>query len=389
MEKPKNLPRDPGVYLFKDEHEKVLYVGKAKNLKSRVGSYFSKGDHPSTSLRVNRPWIAVMMGVIQEVETIVVNNEIEALILEATLINEHQPKFNIKLMDDKAYPFIKLTTKERFPRLQVVRQRTKDGAQYFGPYLSSWSANLACQFLRRVYGVHLASKPLPTGQDRPCLNCQLEGNSCPMADQISPEAYAKQVNTTVEFLEGKRKNIIRDIEQRMQQAAENESFELAGKLRDQLKAVWHVTSSQKVVGSTQESFDAIGTAITGNRSVVTVEDQGLISTWLSQQQGYRIELRVPERGEKVDFIALANKNAQSKLESMLLKTEGTDFSSLIGLKELLCLAELPERIEAVDISNLGTSEPVGATVCFINGQPDKNEYRRYKIKTVEGQNDFA
>ena len=122
---------------------------------------------------------------------------------------------------------------------------------------------------------------------------------------------------------------------------------------------------------------------------VTIEDQGLISTWLSQQQGYRIELRVPERGEKVDFIALANKNAQSKLESMLLKTEGTDFSSLIGLKELLCLAELPERIEAVDISNLGTSEPVGATVCFINGQPDKNEYRRYKIKTVEGQNDFA
>src|SRR3989344_2095031 len=171
----RNLPTKPGVYLFKDEHDKVLYVGKTKNLKSRVGNYF-------ISKHLDRPWIAVMIGLIKDVETIVVNNELEALILEATLITEHQPKFNIRLTDDKAYPFIKVTINEPFPRFQVVRKRVRDGAKYFGPYLSAWSARLTCEFLRRLYGVHISNRSLITGHERPCLNCQLEDNLCPLAN---------------------------------------------------------------------------------------------------------------------------------------------------------------------------------------------------------------
>ena len=432
-DKTKRLPTRPGVYLFKDEHQKVLYVGKAKDLRSRVGSYF-------TDRHLDRPWIAVMMGLIADVETIVVNNELEALILEASLISDHQPKFNIKLMDDKSYPYIKLSVNEEFPRLQVVRQRNRDGSKYFGPYLSAWSARLSCEFLRRLYGVHISNRPLVTTHDRSCLNCQLEGNPCPLADEISAEAYTIQVRKVILFLEGKRQSLIKDIETRMAEAAVDQRFELAAKLRDQIRAVRQVTASQNVAGISDEDYDVIAAAKAGSSAVVTVmfvrsgqvsgqrqfsfetiydqslsaiirqfilelyhnfqdiphlvvlaeaiEDQPVIADWLKSTFGKAIELRDAKRGEKAELIVLAQKNAEAKLESRLLKN-AADFGPLIALKEVLGLAELPERIEAVDISNLGTSEAVGATICFINGQPDKSEYRRYKIKTVTGQNDFA
>ena len=427
------LPNKPGVYLFKDENNRVLYVGKAKNLKSRVGSYL-------INKHLDRPWIAVMMGLIKDVETIVVNNELEALILEATLINEHQPKFNIKLTDDKAYPYIKLTLNESFPRFQIVRQRARDGAKYFGPYLSAWSARMTCEFLRRIYGVHISNRPLSNNGNQPCLNCQLENNLCPIANQISEEAYAYPVKKVIEFLEGRRKLLVKDIEIRMEQAAKGENFELAAKLRDQLRAVRQVTTNQDVVGSISDNFDAIAASnakwmgvvtlmsvrlgiltgqkhfnfkITANQRTCEVirqfllnfyqnftavpplvalaediEDRQLIESWLTKTFGHKVELRVAARGEKNNFVALAKKNADAKLEAELAK-DNNDFSGLIAIKELLGLDEFPERIEAVDISNLGTSEPIGTTVCFINGQPDKNEYRRYKIRTVLGQNDFA
>jgi len=432
-EKVSHLPTQPGVYLFKDASQTVLYVGKAINLRSRVGSYFS-------SKHLDRPWITVKIGLIADVETIVVNNELEALILEASLIGDYQPKFNIKLTDDKSYPYLRLTINELFPRLEVVRKRTRDGAKYFGPYLSAWSARLTGEFLRRIYGLHMSHRPLATNHDRRCLNCQLEANRCPLAGQISPEDYAVQVKKTIEFLEGKRQSLARDIETRMQSAAESQQFELAGKLRDQLRAVKHVTADQNVTGEADSSFDVIAAAKAGLKAVVTVmfvrdgsltgqkqfhfetiadqtegeiihqfiidfyhnfqsvprlvvlaeaiEDQELISNWLKSTFGQAVELRHALRGEKAEFVLLAKKNAEAKLESSLLKNP-QDFAPLIALKELLNLSGLPVRIEAVDISNLGTSEAVGATICFINGQPDKNEYRRYKIKTVEGQNDFA
>lgn len=428
-----NLPNKPGVYLFKDEQGVVLYVGKAKNLKNRVGNYF-------ISKHLDRPWVQVMIGLIKDIETIVVNNELEALILEARMIGEYLPKFNIKLTDDKAFPFIKLTVNEPFPRFQVVRKRTRDGAKYFGPYLSAWSARLTCEFLRRLYGVHISNRLLASGHDRSCLNCQLEDNLCPLAGEISAEAYANQVIKSEEFLLGKRNSLSKDLSQRMDQASESKNYELAAKLRDQLKAIKQVTTEQHIVGQAQEDFDVIAVAKTSTHSVVSlltvrqgtmnghrqfvfdspidqpeseairqffltlyanyseypsliiletaIDDQLLIEQWLESIAGHSIELRVAKRGDKVDFVGLAKKNAQAKLESELAK-DSNDWSGLIAIKELLGLKTLPLRIEAVDISNLGSSEPVGATVCFINGQPDKNEYRRYKIKTVEGQNDFA
>src|SRR3989344_1069609 len=439
-EKIQNLPTKPGVYLFKDERDQVLYVGKAKNLKIRVGSYF-KSDH------LDRPWIAVMMGLIADVEITVVNNELEALILESSLISEFQPKFNIKLTDDKSYPFIKLTINETFPRLQVVRRHNKDGSRYFGPYLSAWSARLTCEFLRRLYGVHISNRPLKVrdpstslGAGRPCLNCQLEDNHCPLANQIDTETYALLVVKASEFLQGKRQSIVKDLDLRMELASQNQNYELAAKLRDQLRAVHHVTSPQDIVSGTDEDCDVIATATANQNAVVTlapvrngqfgnprhfvfdlsashsdsevirqfilsmyhnsgsipslvvtetpIDDNEFISNWLSNIFGKRIELRVAKRGEKLDFVALAKKNAQAKLESLLFQ-DNDDFSGLIALKDLLKLPKIPLRIEAVDISNLGASEPVGATVCFVDGQPDKNEYRRYRINSVKGQNDFA
>lgn len=439
-----NLPTQPGVYLFKDESGAVLYVGKAKNLRSRVGSYFKKSEDPSTTLRagkhLDRPWVRVMIGLIDDIETIVVNNELEALILEARLIGEYLPKYNIKLTDDKHYPFIKLTVNEPFPRFQIVRQRTRDGAKYFGPYLSAWSARLTCEFLRRLYGVHISNRALPSGNARPCLNCQLEDNKCPLAGDISKGAYANHVTKSVDFLLGKRNSLSKDLSLRMDQASETKNYELAAKLRDQLRAVRQVTTKQHIVGQAQEDFDVIATAKTNTRSVVSllmvrqgvvsgqkqfvfdslveqaesevirqffltlyanfpvhpsliiletaIDDQKLIEKWLETMSGHSIELRVAKRGDKVDFVALAKKNAGAKLESSLVNQDSS-MLGIVAIKELLGLDKLPQRIEAVDISNLGASEPVGATVCFINGISDKNEYRRYKIKTVEGQDDFA
>lgn len=436
-----NLPTHPGVYLFKDESGAVLYVGKAKNLRNRVGSYF--GGHDPTSPRLqgaSRPWVSVMIGLIDDIETIVVNNEIEALILEARLIGEYLPKFNIKLTDDKHYPFIKLTVNEPFPRFQIVRQRTRDGAKYFGPYLSAWSARLTCEFLRRLYGVHISNRALPSGNARPCLNCQLEDNKCPLAGEISSVAYAVQVTKSEEFLLGKRNSLSKDLSERMDQASASKNYELAAKLRDQLKAVKQVTTEQHIVGQAQEDFDVVAVAKTNTHSVVSlltvrqgimnghrqfvfdspidqpeseairqffltlyanfseypslivletaIDDQKLIEKWLGTISGHSIELRVAKRGDKVDFVALAKKNAQATLESRMMNQESR-MVGVVAIKELLNLPELPLRIEAVDISNLGASEPVGATVCFINGVSAKSEYRRYKIKTVEGQDDFA
>lgn len=433
MEKPNHLPTKPGVYLFKGEQNEVLYVGKANNLSNRVGSYFS-------SKHIDRPWIKVMMGLAKEVETIVVNNEMEALILEATLIQDFLPKFNLRLTDDKAYPYIKLTVKEPFPRLQVVRRRVKDGSKYFGPYLNTWSLNVMCEFLRRVYGVHVAIKPIIPNQDRPCLNCQLEGNLCPLASEISEEMYATQVAKAIDFLQGKKTSLLQDLENRMHDASSKQLYELAGKLKTQLQGLKHTKFTQNVIGTTHEDFDVVAARSDSSQTAVSVvivregvmvavkaysfqtpmiqdateivrefivnyyknfsqippeliveseiDDKTAIEKWLTNISSRKFVIRTTQKGEKSRFLDLAIKNAQEKLESQLLK-EGNDISALIALKELLKLDKLPNRIEAADISNLGASVPVGATVCFINGQPDKNEYRKYKIKTVEGQNDFA
>lgn len=426
-------PNKPGIYLFKDDRGEVLYVGKAINLKNRVSSYFSK------KIDIERPWTAVMVGLAHKLETIVVNNETEALILEATLIKQHMPRFNIKLTDDKSYPYIAYYANEGIPRFTVVRQPTKGKAEYFGPYLSGRIASHTLEFLVKLFGIH--SNPRPLGhRDRACLNCQLNNHPCALAGQISEEAYQERINQALDFLKGKRKSLTNILEDRMHQLAERQEFELAAKLRDQLQSVTRGMTRQQVVSTQFDDYDCLGCSVSPALSAVSllqvregrivsqkifflnhlqpetmssvlrqflvntysalldmptllvlpteVGDQDVIERWFSELTGRKTELRVAERGDKKQISELAEKNAAVKLESRLVQSDRA-LEGVIALKELLDLAELPIRIEAVDISNLGTSEPVGAVVCFIGGQSDKNEYRRYKIKTVEGQNDFA
>jgi len=428
-----NLPKKPGVYLFKDAGGTILYIGKALVLRNRVSSYF-------LAKNTDRPWILVMMGSVDSVETIVVDTEVEALMLEATLVKQHMPRFNIKLTDDKTYPYIKAVLGEPIPRFSVTRRQIDDKALYFGPYLSGRSATYTLEFLRRLYGIHISPRPLRPNRDRACLSCQLGSFACPLAGEIDESAYRARIESAIEFLQGKRRGLLNDLEEKMQDAAQKSQFELAAKFRDRLQAIEQLLNRQNVISTTQDDYDVVGSYQTNHSAVVStlriqegrvtgqkafqfnlrgdetasdivrnflisiylnfsdipglvvigdqLEDESGIATLLKAVAGRNVEIRVAERGDKKQMLELADKNARAKLETRLLKTDHA-FTSLISLQELLKLEALPSRIEAVDISNLGTSEPVGATVCFIDGKPDKNEYRRYKIKTVDGQNDFA
>lgn len=430
----KEIPAKPGIYMFYDETDSVLYVGKAINLRNRVRSYFS-------ATHSDRPWIAVMIGLIKRIETTIVTNELEALMLESTLIKQYLPKFNIKLTDDKTYPFIKLSRGELIPRFSIVRRRTsKTDEHYFGPYLSARSAQFTLEFLRDLYGIHISDKPLQVNKTRACFHCQLTGHPCPCAGEINQEAYEKKVDKATLFLRGKRKNILHDLQLEMERAAETKQFERAAKLRDRLHASQQITTPQSVISTHNEDYDALGVFSSSTTAVICVthirdgrvsgqqhffvenssgesnrkilrdflttmyptlhaipqlvaisevlEDQQLIELLLSQQNGRRVELRTTERGEKLQMVQLSTRNAESKLQQRLVNQDKA-FEGLVALKELLGLPAIPERLEAIDISNLGASEPVGASVCFLYGQPEKNEYRRYIIKTVQGQNDFA
>lgn len=433
INKVKKLPTNPGVYRFFDETGKVLYVGKAVNLRSRVQSYFS-------SKHINRPWIAVMMGLVYEVETVVVENELEALLVESSFIKEFEPKFNIKLTDDKSFPFIQLDMNEPFPRFSITRRRSaKTGTQYFGPYLSARAARFTLEFLRNLYGIHISPKKL-SAATRPCFYCQLSGNPCVLFDEISIEKYRENIAKAAEFLRGKRKSLIKDLHQKMENASVNQRFELAAKLRDRLDALEQVTTRQQVVSTDFDDYDAIGIyqtsstatvvvqairegrlvgqsdyyfSVVGNESAEeivrqflvsfyrtastvaktvaipeTIHDQESVAMLLANEAGHRVTIIVPERGSKKQMVDLAIRNAQAKLELKLLR-QGDSMVGLFALQELLKLNFLPERIEAIDISNLGKSEAVGACVCLINGEPANDDYRRYIIKTVVGQNDLA
>lgn len=428
-----NLPNKPGIYMFKDVAGHVLYVGKAKDLKKRVSSYFA---HKQT----DRPWIDVMVPTVEQVETIIVNTELEALMLEATLIKKHLPKFNILLTDDKSYPYIKFIVDEPIPRFAITRKRINDKAKYFGPYLSARSAERSLEFLRSLYGIHFGPRPFGTNSDRPCLNCQLNGFTCPLNGEVDEETNLNRANSALDFLQGKRKDLVKQLDNRMIEASDREQFELAGKFRDRLQSIQRIFEKQQVISVVDDDYDAICSVISSEMACTAllrvregrivsqetffftvatgvkttevtrqfllgyyatvadaptlvvvnqdIEDKKLVESFLSESFGKKIELRMAERGDKKQTADLATKNAQDKLEIKLL-TKDNSYIGLVALKEALNLPALPHRIEAVDISNLGSSEPVGAVVCFINGLPDKNEYRRYKIKTVEGQNDFA
>lgn len=423
----KKIPHKSGIYIFKDIEGKPLYVGKAKDLKKRVDSY----------RRVNQllPWTKVMINLAKDLEVVVTTNELEALLLENNFIKNFYPPFNIKMRDDKTYPYLKIT-KEEFPRLLITRKIESDGGRYFGPYLSAYMLKDTIGFLRRVFG--LVTHKYRRGQ-RPCLDYELGLCAAPYAGKISAEEYGQNVAEAIKLLEGKSREVIKFIKQKMARAAQKMEFEKAARLRDELRSLERLQEQQHVVFIDRGNRDIIAVAthyslavveimlmregnIIGNYPVefeniegkctgeilenvigqfyinyehvppeifvnAPVNNQDLLIKAL-QYRGKKVKIILPKRGKSKRLIKLAEDNAnfhlqQSKQKKNVLK------SVLKDLQKILRLPKIPRRIEAFDISNLKSTNAVGAMVTFVDGEPYKNHYRKFIIKTVREQNDVA
>lgn len=431
------IPGRPGVYIMKDGEGKPLYVGKAKNLKKRVVSYFSNSPTSSRLRGAGRiaPWTRVMVNLVRDIETIVTQNELEALLLENNLIKSYKTPFNIKMRDDKTYPYIKITNEE-FPRMIITRRIEQDGAKYFGPYLSAYAMRETVELLQRVFGI--VTHTYRKGQ-RACLNYQIGLCSAPYAGKISPEDYADNVDKATRLLAGEYKGMLKDVKKQMNEASAAMEFEKAANLRNQLAALTRIIDQQRVVSTGQENRDVIAVVshyslasgevmivrdgkVVGNFHVILagvegkkkeeiiqnlvsqyylnaksipreivlsnpIEDEDLIVRAL-KRRGVKTRFIVPKRGEKKQLVELALHNARHHLEQEVGKAKLNE-SVLEELKHILHLERLPRRIEAYDISNLGETEAVGAMVAFVDGEPVKEHYRKFIIKSVAGQNDTA
>jgi excinuclease ABC subunit C len=422
------LPHTPGVYLFKDGGGGVLYVGKAKDLHKRVRSYFQgKGLDTKTSVMLSR---------VAGVDHIATHTEKEALILEDTLIKEHHPRYNIQLRDDKRYPLLRLSVGERFPRLSVVRRTRGDGALYYGPFPSATSMRETLRVIHKAFPLRRCSATQFAHRSRPCLNFQMNRCLGPCCNEVSEKEYGRIVDQVRLFLEGKSDLLIEELQNRMDQEAEELRFEEAARTRDRLAALERIIEGQRVVAHDDSHRDAVGLArgggkvsiqvlfvrggrLLGGRSF-TIKDAGLpdqevISTFLHQFYGEgqfipqeilvplslddavllaevlgerrkkKVRIRHPRKGAVGrDLLGMAQENAEAKLLGQL---QGED--ALQELKERFSLAQIPARIEGFDISNLGGGLAVGSQVVFEDGEPAKALYRRYRIKTVQGINDYG
>lgn len=429
------FPESPGVYIMKDESDKVLYIGKAINLRNRVRSYFSDSHE-------DRAHIPVMLQKLDHIDWIATNNETEALILEANLIRTHQPNYNVKLRDDTHFPYLKVTVNEPFPRLLVVRKVEKDGARYFGPYTDVRSMRRLAAFAKRIFRLRDCNKVLPLQKYvRPCINYSMKRCSGPCAGKITEEMYRNNVNDLIRFLSGKRNDLIRDLSQFMEKASEEYRFEDAAILRDQIQLIKDASRLQQVdlkladtdcdVFGVAEADRSISLAVLHFRDGLLISsrnyifkrttwefsktnhdnillqfymdqqdnpppeillpenggfEQSVLQLWFDQQYTSKISVLVPQKGTKKILIGMAEKNASLY---MAQKAPQSAVDDIADLQKVLCLPKLPEWIEAFDISNLGESFTVAGMVQFRNGMPNKSGYRRYKIKTVDGQNDFA
>lgn len=434
------LPDLPGVYMFKDADGEILYVGKAKNLRNRVRSYFREAGptHPRTLRLLER---------VADFDILSTDSEIEALILEANLVKEHKPRYNVSLKDDKRYPYIKVTTNEPFPRMLVVRRMRKDGARYFGPYTNVKGMRQTIKTLGRVFQIRSCNLiiPSPTRREyRVCLDYFIKRCPGPCEDKISAAAYKALIDSACLFLEGKEGRLIEQMTAQMNEAAEAMRFEEAAEWRDKLRAVESVRQKQKVVDDDQADRDII--ALARSEKVVAAvalqvregmligrqnyqlaaepdDDEGdilaafikqyylhspsipdevylpfhpseedLIGEWLSRDRKRAVRLMVPQRGERLALLEMAVTNARLALNEMLTQKAAAAVRIPEGVYQLqkdLRLAVPPRTIGAFDVSNLGETDPVGSLVFFRDGKPLKREYRHFKIKTVVGRNDFA
>lgn len=434
----KKLPAKPGVYLMHDEKDEIIYVGKAISLKNRVNQYFQKSRNKGAK-------IEQMVTHIRRFEYIVTDSELEALILECNLIKEHRPKYNTMLMDDKTYPYIKVTVEEDFPRVMMARQMKKDKAKYFGPYTSAGAVKDTIELIRKLYCVRNCNRNLPKdiGKDRPCLNYHIKQCHAPCQGYISKEEYRASIQEVIHFLNGNYEHILKDLKQKMNAASENLDFEQAIEYRELLNSVKQIAQKQKITNSSGEDRDILAVASDGTDAVVQVffirggrligrdhfylriaegesygdilddfikqfyagapfvpaqlmlqeeiEDAELIEEWLSKKRGYRVHILIPKKGEKEKLVELAQKNAQIVLHTdkeRLKREEGRTIGAVKEIGKLIGVEKI-NRIEAYDISNISGYDSVGSMVVYEKGKPKKNDYRKFKIKSVKGADDYA
>lgn len=434
----KKLPGKPGVYLMHDENDTIIYVGKAISLRNRVRSYFRASTNKS-------PKIERMVERIARFEYIVTDSELEALVLENNLIKEHNPRYNTMLKDDKTYPYIKVTVGEPYPRVLITRQMKKDKSRYFGPYTSAGAVKDTVDLMNKLYQLRTCQRKLPEdiGKDRPCLNYHIRQCLGPCQDYVSRETYREQVDKALEFLNGNYQPIIRDLKAQMEEAAEKLDFEEAIRCRELLNSVKKVAQKQKITDSDGEDKDIIALAKEEEDAVVQVffirggrligrehfymtrvaeeteerillsfvkqfyagtpyiprelmlqheiEEAELIERWLSGRKGARVYLRVPKIGTKEKLVELAAKNAALVLSQDKERIKREEGRTIGAVKEIAQLLGLPgiQRMEAFDISNISGFENVGSMVVYEKGRPKRSDYRKFKIKTVSGPDDYA
>lgn len=433
----KMLPDKSGVYLMKNSLGEIIYVGKAKVLKNRVRQYFQNSKNHGSKVKA-------MVKNIAEFEYIITDSEMEALILECNLIKKHRPRYNILLKDDKHYPFIKVTTNEDFPRVFITRTRAKDGARYFGPYPDASAVYETIELIKKVFPIRTCRLAIKeeAAKVKPCLNYHINLCAAPCAGHVNKEEYGKTIKKIIDLLNGKENEVIDDLKYRMNEAAEALDFEKAAALRDKILAVEKIRERQKIISGNFENEDFIniyndeedwcaqvffvregkiigrehfildngifdekpeiisnfikdfygGTAfIPKTIYVPEVCDTELLEEWLSLKRGAKVSIKIPQKGEKKKVLELVESNAKNTLEQFKLKIKmdkELNNNILEELAEILDMEELSHRIEAYDISNIQGVDSVGTMVVFEEGKPKNSDYRRFKIKTVKGADDY-
>lgn len=439
-EKLEKIPNKPGVYLMMDKSNNIIYVGKAKSLKKRVRQYFRTSSKQGMKVQS-------MVNNIKDFEYILVDNEIEALILESNLIKKHKPRYNILLRDDKQYPYIKITTKEKFPKVIKVREVKKDGSQYYGPYPSAGAVNNAIEVVHDIYPIRTCKLNLNRkeniGKYRPCLNYYINRCKAPCQGYISSNEYKLIIEEVINFFKGNTKVVEHYLNKKMLESSKNLEFEEAAKYRDKIESIKLLKEEQKIVNVNMIDQDIIGLSrgieevciqvffvrdgkIVGREHFFLEDEYGssrdeilssfikqfyigsayipkeiiidtefrdieLVEKWLSEKRGHKSIIHIPKRGDKLKLLEMVNKNARDMLEKYgdkIIKKQRDNIEALTEIKDSIGLSNIPLRIESYDISNISGKHSVGSMVVFEKGNAKYSDYRRFKIKTVEGPNDY-
>jgi len=434
----KKLPKKPGVYIMHDEKDAIIYVGKAIVLKNRVRQYFQNSRNLS-------PKIQKMVTHISRFEYIVTDSELEALVLECNLIKEHRPKYNTMLKDDKAYPYIMVTTYEEFPRIMMSHSMKKDKAKYFGPYTSRYAVKETIDLLQKLYKIRNCNRAIGEGnsKSRACLNYHIGICNAPCEGNVSKEEYLKNVDLAIDFLNGNVNKILKEYEQKMQALSEALEFEEAAKYRDLIFSIKHIAQKQRITSDDLTDRDVIAAYIENEKCIVQIffirngkmlgrehyymdlqlednecsvveefvkqyyggtpyipptvilgvdiSDRGILEEYLSKKRGTKVSIEVPKKGKKEKLVELALENAKMVMEKDLEKLEIEKITTFGAVKEICDKIDIPyaTRMEAYDISNISGTDSVGSMIVYVDGMPKRSEYRRFKIKWVKGPNDYA